>query len=137
MIENIFVIFDGRVCQQTVGIPVGANCEPLLVDVFLYSDEADLIQGLLKKNGQKLTRSFNFTFRYIGDVLSLNNSSFGDFVDRIYPFELEIKYTTDSDRYASFIDLHLEIDSGGRLSTKLYDKRYDFQFSNRELSIHI
>jgi hypothetical protein len=46
------------------------------------------MQGLLKKNEKKMTRSFNFTFRYIDDVLSLNNSRFCDFVDRIYPIEL-------------------------------------------------
>jgi hypothetical protein len=40
---------------------------------------------------KKLARSFNFTFRYIDDVLSLNNSRFCDFVDRIYPIGLEIK----------------------------------------------
>ena len=66
------------------------------------------IQGLLEKNEKKPVRSFNFTFRYIDDVLSLNNSRFGDFVDRIYPIELEIKDTTDTDRSASYIDLHLE-----------------------------
>ena len=68
----------------------------------------------LKKNERKLVRSFNFTFRYIDDVLSLNNSRFGDFVDLIYPIEFEIKDTTDTDRYASYLDLHLEIDSEGR-----------------------
>jgi hypothetical protein len=31
------------------------------------------------------------------DVISLNNSRFGDFVYRIYPIELEIKDTTDTD----------------------------------------
>ena len=81
---------------------------------------------LLKKNEKKLARSFNFTFRYIDDVLSLNNSRFGDFVDRIYPIEFEIKNTTDTDRSASYIDLHLEIDSRGRLRRKLYDKKDDF-----------
>ena len=30
------------------------------------------------------------------DVLSLNNSKFGDYVDRIYPIELKIKDTTDT-----------------------------------------
>ena len=40
----------------------------------------------------------NFMFRYIDDVFSLNNSRFGDFVDRIYLIELEIKDTTDTDR---------------------------------------
>jgi hypothetical protein len=81
---------------------------------------------LLTKNEKKLARSFNFMFRYIDDVLSLNNSRFGDFVDRIYPIEFELKNTTDTDRSASYIDLHLEIDSRGRLRRKLYDKRDDF-----------
>jgi hypothetical protein len=53
-------------------------------------------------------------FRYIDDVLSLNNSRFGDFVDRIYPIELEIKNTIDTDRSASYLDLHLKIDSERR-----------------------
>ena len=46
----------------------------------------------------------------------------------IAPIELEIKDTTDTDRSASYLDLHLEIDSEGRLRTKLYDKRDDFNF---------
>ena len=105
LIDSIFVMFGGRVFQQTVGIPMGTNCAPLLAELFLYSYEADFIQGLLKKNEKKL--AFNFTFRYIDDVLSLNNFRFGDFVDRIYPIELEIKDTTDTDTSASYLDLHL------------------------------
>ena len=128
LIDNIFVMFGGQVFQQTVGIPMGTNCAPLLADLFLYSYEADFIQGLLKNNEKSLARSFNFTFRYIDDVLSLNNSKFGDYVDRIYPSELEIKDTTETARSASYLDLHLEIDSEGRLKTKLYDKRDDFSF---------
>ena len=62
LIDNIFAMFGGRVFQQTVGIPMGTNCAPLLADFFLYSYEADFIQGLLKKNEKKLARSFNFTF---------------------------------------------------------------------------
>ena len=73
LIDNIFVFFGGRVFQQTVGIPMGTNCAPLLADLFLYSYEANFIQGLLKKNEKKLARSLNFTFRYIDDVFSLNN----------------------------------------------------------------
>jgi hypothetical protein len=54
LIDNIFTMFGRRVFQQTVGIPMGTNCAPLLADLFLYSYEADLIQGLLKKNEKKL-----------------------------------------------------------------------------------
>ena len=64
--------------------------------------------------------------RYIDDVILLNNSRFGDFVDRIYPIELEIKDTTDTDRSASYLDQHLEIDSEEWFRTNLYDKRDDF-----------
>ena len=97
---------------------LGTGCALLLSVLFFYSYEADFIQELLKKNEKKLARSFNFTFRYIDDVLSLNNYRFGDFVDRIYPTELEIKDTTYTDKSASHLDLHLEIDSEERLKTK-------------------
>ena len=122
LIDNIFAMLGG------CGLHMGTNCAPLLVDWFLYSYEACFIQGLLKKNEKKLAWSFNFAFCYIDDVLSLNNSRFGDFVDSIYPIELEIKDTTDTDRLASYLDLHLKIDNEGRLRTKLYDKRDDFNF---------
>jgi hypothetical protein len=90
LIDNICAMFGGRVFQQTVEIPMSTNCVPLLADLFFYSYEADFIQGLLKKSEKKLPRSFNFTFRYIDDVISLSNSRLGNFVDRIYPIELEI-----------------------------------------------
>jgi hypothetical protein len=48
------------------------------------------------------------------------------FVDRIYPIEPEMKDATDTDTSTSYLDLHLEIDSEGRLRIKLYDKRDDF-----------
>ena len=52
LIDNIFVVFAGKVFQQTVGIPMGTNCAPLLVDIFLYSYEADFVQSLLS-NGKE------------------------------------------------------------------------------------
>ena len=113
------------------------NCAPVLAYLFLYSYDADFIQGLLKKNEKKLARSFNFTFRYIDDVLSLNNSRFGYFVDRIYPIALEIKDTTDTDRYVSYLELHLDIDSEAPLRTKLYDKRNGYSIFPCELSIYM
>ena len=72
-IDNIFVIFSGRFFQQTYDIPMGTNCVPLLADLFFYSYEANFIQGFHEQSEKKLARSFNFMFRYIDDVLSLNN----------------------------------------------------------------
>jgi len=39
----------GCVFQQTVDIPMGTNCAPLLADLFLYSYEADFIQRFQEK----------------------------------------------------------------------------------------
>jgi hypothetical protein len=76
---------------------------------------------------KKIARSFNFTFHYIDDVLSLNNSRFGDIVQRIYPIELGIKDSTDTDRSASYIDLHLENNS---VKNKTLRQKRLFKFSH-------
>ena len=55
-IGNIFIIFGGRVWQQTVAIPMGTNRVSLLADLFFYSNEVDFIQELLKINEKKLAR---------------------------------------------------------------------------------
>ena len=84
---------------------MGTNCAPLLADLFLYSYEAEFIQNLLKDKTKKhLAKSFNFTFRYIDDVLSLNNHHFSECLHLIYPHELEIKDTKETRRSASYLD---------------------------------
>jgi len=128
LIDNIFVEFGGIVFQQIIGIPMGTNCAPLLADLFLYSYEAEFIQQLQKSGAKKQCRSFNLTYRYIDDVLSINNARFDKYLDVIYPSELEIKETSDSPHFVNFLDLHLEI-SDDQLLTSLYDKRDDFNFS--------
>ena len=70
LIDNIYVECGGHIFQQIIGIPMGTNCAPLLADLFLYSYEADFIQSLLKSDKRHLAKSFNFTFRYIDDVMS-------------------------------------------------------------------
>ena len=52
------------------------------------------------------------------------------YVHLIYPDELEIKDTTESDKYASYSDILLNIDSNGRVTTTLYDKSDDFAIVN-------
>jgi hypothetical protein len=46
----------------------------------------------------------------------------------MYPDELEIKDTTKS-CFASYLDILLNIDSNGRLTTTLYNKRDAFSFT--------
>ena len=51
-------------------------------------------------------------------------------INRIYPLELQLNKlnkTNTSDTKAPFLDLHLSI-SNGFVSSKIYDKRDDFDF---------
>jgi hypothetical protein len=117
--HNICVLFDGLMFQHTIGIPRGTYCAPLLDDLFLHVCEAHFLQLFLKSKDGKLAQTFNCSFRYIYDVLSLTNSRIGNLVYLIYQNELEVKDTTDTQRYSSYFNLHLEIDNGGRLKSKL------------------
>ena len=128
LVDNIFVVFAGKVFQQTVGIPMGTNCAPLLADIFLYSYEADFIQSLLSTGKKHLASRFNLTYRYIDDVLSINNPEFENYLGQMYLAELEIKDTTESTTSASYLDLLLSIGRDGQLHTSIYDKRDDFNF---------
>ena len=128
LIDNIYVEFGGQVFQQTIGIPMGTNCAPLLADLFLYSYEAEFIQKLISKKLKTTAQSFNYTYRYIDDVLSLSNTNFDKYINTIYPPELDIKNTTESTSSSSYLDLMLSVDVNKKLHTKLYDKRDDFNF---------
>jgi hypothetical protein len=86
---------------------------------------------------------FNHTFRYIDEFLYINNYDLCNYVHLIYPDELDIKDTTKYDISAWYLDILLNIDSSGRLTTSLYDKRdyaefaivnFPFLFSNIPLS---
>jgi hypothetical protein len=60
---------------------------------------------------------------YLSIILDLQK-----FLPLIYPPELEVKETTDRASSVSFLDLYLEFDDSGRLSTKIYNKRDAFNF---------
>jgi hypothetical protein len=46
---------------------------------------SEFLQKLVKDKKIHEARAFNFTFRYIDDVLSINNSRFAEFLPLIYP----------------------------------------------------
>ena len=128
VVDNIFVVFAGKVFQEIIVIPICANCAPLLADIFLYSYEAEFIQSFLSTGRKRLAPQFNFTYRYIDDVLSINKSDFENYLGQMYPPVLEIKDTTESKTSVSYLDLLLSIGRDGQLHTSLYDKRDDFNF---------
>ena len=94
----------------------------------MYTTVFKFIQSLLSAGKKKIASQFNFTYRYIDDVLSINNPDFENYLGQMYPAELEIKDTTESNTSASYLVLLLSIESNGQLRTSLYDKRDDFNF---------
>ena len=95
--------------------------------MFLYSYEAEFVQSLLKAGKNHLAQQFNFTYRYIDDVLSMKNTKFAEYLEIIYSRDFEIKETTETAASFSYLDCYLYINSR-KLTTRLYDKRDDFNF---------
>ena len=73
LVDNICVMFGGQLFRQTVGIPMGTNCAPLLADLFLYSYENEFLDKLIKEGKRKLARKFNLSYCYIDDLIFFNN----------------------------------------------------------------
>ena len=71
--------------------------------------------------------AFTTTSRYLDDILNINNVYFDNLVCQIYPPELQLNKANTSDTEAAFLKLHLSI-SNDIVSTKIYDKRDDFDF---------
>ena len=103
---------------------MGTNYAHLLVILHFYSYKAGFIQDFRRKT-KSPPRSFNSSVRNKDDVFSLNNFKLGDFVDRIYPIELEIKHTTYTARSVSYLDLNvpLELDNECLLRAKPYEDK--------------
>ena len=111
---------------KTIGIPMGTNCAPLGADLFLFCYERDFMKSLSRENQADIIEVFNST-RYIDDLLNIGNIYFDQMVVRIYPTELQLNRTNSSDTEAPCLDLNLCIPNG-TVSTKIYDKRDDFDF---------
>ena len=67
------------------------------------------------------------TSRYLDDLLNIDNPYFEQMVGQIYPTELQLNKANSSDTEALFLDLNLSI-TNGIVSSKIYDKRDDFNF---------
>ena len=102
------------------------NCAPLVADLFLYCYERDFMDSLNHDN-QAVIEAFNSTFRYLDDLLNIDNPYFEGMVKQIYPPELQLNKANNTDTEAPFLDLHLSI-ANEFVSSKNYDKRDDFDF---------
>ena len=85
------------------------------------------MKSLSSENQADIIEAFNSTSKYLDDLLNIENFYFEQMVNRIYPAELQLNKANSSDTEAPFLDLNLSI-SNGTVSTKIYDKRDNFDF---------
>ena len=127
LLDNIFIQFGTKLYRQVVGITMGTNCVPLVADLFLFGYERDFMMSLSDDTQADVIGAFNTSSRYLDDILNINNVYFVNMTSQIYPSELQLNKANTFDTEAAFLYLHLSI-SNDIISTKIYDKRDDFDF---------
>ena len=113
---------------------MGTNCAHLVADSFLFCYERDFMMSLSDDKHADVIDAFNATFRYLDDILNINNVYFDNIVSQIYPSDLHLNKANTSDTETLFLYLYLSI-SNDIVSTKIYDKRdkrddFDFEIVN-------
>ena len=128
LLNNIYVKYRDNIFRQAIGVPMGTDCAPDLANLFLFAFEYKYIIGLIDVKSDDIKR-FKFIYRYIDDLLVLNdNEHFDSVYTDIYPQALELKYTARSRTNASFLDMDISINNS-IFSKKLFDKRNEFNFN--------
>ena len=71
--DNNFIRFGTKLFKQSVGIPMGTNCAPLVVDLFLFCYERDSMMSISDDKQADIIETFNTSCRYLDDILNINN----------------------------------------------------------------
>ena len=91
LLNYIFIRVGTKLYRQAVAIPMGTTCAPLVVDLFLFCYEMDLMMSLSDDKQADIIDAFNTTSRYLDDILNINNIYFDNLISQIYPSELHLK----------------------------------------------
>ena len=99
----------------------------MYIILFLYCYESTWLNKM-KKGNSLLARKFGSVFRYIDDLLAINDGGeFEKHYPEIYPSELELKKENVVNTETNFLELNIRL-SERLFHTKLYDKRDEFGF---------
>jgi hypothetical protein len=128
LIKNCYFKLGDKLFRQDIGIPMGSDPAPAFANLFLFHYESSWLNSI-KKSNNILARKFGQVYRYIDDLLALNDGhSFESFHHDIYPQELQLNKENEDYSSTDFLDLHIEIDNGV-FTTRLFDKRDHFGFN--------
>ena len=79
-------------------------------------------KSLFSDRKKQLASQFNLTYRCIDDEFSINNPDFEHYLSQMYPADVEIKDTTESNTFASLLDLFMSIGRDDQFHTSFMKK---------------
>ena len=128
LMSNCYFTLGSKTFRQIIGIPMGSDPAPFFANLFLYYYESKWLRNIQKSDLSR-ARKFKSVFRFIDDLLSLNDGGeFSRSLSEIYPEELELSKENVGTLSSSFLDIHIKL-SDRQFSSKLFDKRDNFNFS--------
>ena len=128
LIENLYIKFFDIIFRQVIGVPMGSDCGPDLANLFLFSYEYKYILKLIDTSDSDYTK-FMYIFRYIDDLISLNDKQhFYKVFKDIYPDVLTLNNTNISAGSCNYLDMNITI-TNSKFNYTLYDKRNDYDFN--------
>ena len=83
---------------------MGINCVPFVADLFLFCYDRHYMLSLSDDYQSDVIEAFNSSFRYLDDLLNIDNNFFDSMFNHIYPSELQLNKANVSDTEASFLD---------------------------------
>ena len=72
LLDNFSIRFGSKFYSQTIGIPIGSNCAPLVADVFLFCYERDFMKSLSRENQADIIDKIP----WFDDLLNIDNIYF-------------------------------------------------------------
>ena len=128
IVNNSFIVFQGKVYRQIIGIPMGTNCAPYLANIFLHVYECEFIDKCIENGDIDVAENIIGMFRYQDDCVVFDDfGAFERHIEDIYPSEMSLKCTNTSAAKCSYLDLTISVYKG-QFNYRSYDKRRDFNF---------
>jgi hypothetical protein len=135
LVANTYLVNGNTIKRQKLGIPMGTNCAPVLANLYLYVYESEFIDKISAISTAN-ARQFHLTFRFIDDLLCLDNPHWASSVEKsaadggVYPSVLKLSDTSVSDNESHFLGLHIRA-VASRFRVSVFDKRQTFPFEVR------
>ncbi|GBG73188.1 hypothetical protein CBR_g12906 [Chara braunii] len=148
-LTNNWVRMGAYAWRQVLGIPIGLACSPIWCDLYFFKYEFAAIMGMVSRQQFELVQCFRDTFRYVDDVVALNNTIIAECmqgrvqgegvtggVQPIYPVQfIEVVENTmvidgEQGRIANFLNMTIFVNSEeeGTFSTTKHDKNVGLGF---------